>query len=68
LDRYNDAVSNDPVIEMRRDANKNMQTKHGLRWPKLTGSQIVIPQVDARLRTHYHTTWWPHHLTKTIMY
>ncbi len=30
--------------------------------------QIVIPQVDARLWTHYHTTWWPHHLTKTIMY
>jgi hypothetical protein len=31
-------------------------------------SQIVIPQIDARLWTHYHTTWWPHHLTKTIMY
>ena len=30
--------------------------------------QIVIPQIDARLWTHYHTTWWPHHLTKTIMY
>jgi hypothetical protein len=30
--------------------------------------QIIIPQVDARLWTHYHTTWWPHHLTKTIMY
>jgi hypothetical protein len=30
--------------------------------------QIVIPQVDARLWTHYHTTWWPHHLTRTIMY
>ena len=30
--------------------------------------QIVVPQVDARLWTHYHTTWWPHHLTKTIMY
>jgi hypothetical protein len=28
---------------------------------------IVIPQIDARLRTHNHTTWWPHHLTKTIM-
>src|ERR1700688_1021212 len=30
--------------------------------------QVVIPQIDARLWTHYHTTWWPHHLTKTIMY
>jgi putative queuosine salvage protein len=30
--------------------------------------QIVVPQIDARLWTHYHTTWWPHHLTKTIMY
>jgi hypothetical protein len=30
--------------------------------------QVVIPQIDARLWTHYHTTWWPHHLTRTIMY
>jgi hypothetical protein len=30
--------------------------------------QIIIPQIDARLWTHYHTTWWPHHLTQTIMY
>jgi len=30
--------------------------------------QIIIPQIDARLWTHYHTTWWPHHLTETIMY
>ncbi len=30
--------------------------------------QIINPQIDARLWTHYHTTWWPHHLTKTIMY
>jgi len=30
--------------------------------------QVINPQVDARLWTHYHTTWWPHHLTKTIMY
>ncbi len=36
-----------------------------LRPPDL---QILIPQLDARLWTHYHTTWWPHHLTKTIMY
>lgn len=30
--------------------------------------KILMPQLDARLWTHYHTTWWPHHLTKTIMY
>lgn len=30
--------------------------------------QVIIPQIDARLWTHYHTTTWPHHLTKTIMY
>ena len=30
--------------------------------------QIIIPQIDARIWTHYHTTNWPHHLTKTIMY
>ncbi|MGH9747998.1 MAG: queuosine salvage family protein [Candidatus Acidiferrales bacterium] len=30
--------------------------------------QIIIPQIDARLWTHYHTTTWPHHLTRTIMY
>lgn len=30
--------------------------------------QIIIPQIDARLWTHYHTTSWPHHLTETIMY
>ncbi len=30
--------------------------------------QIIIPQIDARLWTHYHTTTWPHHLTQTIMY
>jgi len=30
--------------------------------------QIIIPQIDARIWTHYHTTFWPHHLTKTIMY
>ncbi|MFQ5525671.1 MAG: queuosine salvage family protein [Thermoanaerobaculia bacterium] len=31
-------------------------------------SQIIIPQLDARLWSSYHTTHWPHHLTKTIMY
>jgi len=30
--------------------------------------QVIIPQIDARLWTHYHTTSWPHHLTETIMY
>ena len=30
--------------------------------------QIIIPQIDARFWTHFHTTQWPHHLTKTIMY
>ena len=30
--------------------------------------QVIMPQLDARLWTHYHTTWWPHHLTETIMY
>jgi hypothetical protein len=30
--------------------------------------QILVPQIDFRLWGHYHTTWWPHHLTKTIMY
>jgi hypothetical protein len=37
----------------------NLRAKH---------QQIIIPQLDARLWTHYHTTSWPHHLTKTIMY
>jgi len=30
--------------------------------------QVIIPQIDARLWTHFHTTDWPHHLTRTIMY
>ncbi|MGH9787868.1 MAG: queuosine salvage family protein [Candidatus Acidiferrales bacterium] len=30
--------------------------------------KVIIPQIDARLWTHYHTTHWPHHLTRTIMY
>lgn len=29
---------------------------------------VLIPQIDARLWTHFHTTPWPHHLTQTIMY
>jgi hypothetical protein len=38
---------------------------NALRPPDL---RIIMPQLDARLWTHYHTTWWPHHLTRTIMY
>ncbi len=30
--------------------------------------RIIIPQLDARLWSSYHTTHWPHHLTRTIMY
>ena len=30
--------------------------------------QVIIPQIDARFWTHFHTTDWPHHLTPTIMY
>jgi len=30
--------------------------------------QVIIPQVDARLWLSYHTTHWPHHRTRTIMY
>jgi hypothetical protein len=30
--------------------------------------QVIIPQIDARFWTHFHTTAWPHHLTQTIMY
>ncbi len=30
--------------------------------------QVVIPQVDFRLWSHYHATFRPHHLTRTVMY
>ena len=30
--------------------------------------QLITPQVDARLWTHFRTTHWPHHLTRTTMY
>jgi hypothetical protein len=30
--------------------------------------QLVIPQVDFRLWKTYHATFWPHHLTETVMY
>jgi hypothetical protein len=36
-----------------------------LRPPDL---KVIIPQIDARFWTHFHTTTWPHHLTQTIMY
>ncbi len=38
---------------------------NALRPPEL---RIIIPQLDARLWSSYHTTHWPHHLTRTIMY
>jgi MoxR-like ATPase len=28
--------------------------------------QVILPQIDARLWTHYHTTPWLNHLTRTI--
>lgn len=30
--------------------------------------RIVIPQLDFRLWKTYHATFWPHHLTRTVMY
>jgi hypothetical protein len=30
--------------------------------------QVINAQMDARLWTHYHATFRPHHLTRTIMY
>lgn len=30
--------------------------------------QVIIPQIDYRLWKTYHATFWPHHLTPTIMY
>jgi hypothetical protein len=38
---------------------------NALRPPEL---RVIIPQLDARLWLNYHTTHWPHHLTRTIMY
>ena len=32
------------------------------------GRQLVIPEIDFRLWSAYHTTTWPHHLTRTVMY
>lgn len=32
------------------------------------GKQVIIPQIDARFWTHFHTATWSHHLTRTIMY
>jgi len=43
---------------LREEINK-------IRSPEM---KVIVPQIDARLWTHYHTTFWPHHLTKTIMY
>jgi len=30
--------------------------------------RLVIPEIDFRLWSAYHTTTWPHHLTRTVMY
>lgn len=30
--------------------------------------QVIVPQIDYRLWSHYHETFRPHHLTRTIMY
>ncbi len=30
--------------------------------------QVIEPVVDGRIWTHYHTTYWPHHLTVTTAY
>lgn len=32
------------------------------------GAHLVIPQTDYRLWKTYHATFWPHHLTRTVMY
>jgi len=32
------------------------------------GNQIIAPQVDSRLWTHFHKTDWPYHLTITTAY
>lgn len=32
------------------------------------GARLVIPQLDYRLWKTYHATFWPHHLTRTVMY
>jgi len=30
--------------------------------------QVIVPQVDYRLWSHYHRSFRPHHLTRTTMY
>ena len=30
--------------------------------------QVIVPQIDYRLWSHFHETFRPHHLTRTIMY
>lgn len=66
-------------LMIRRDSSQEVEIRaHTLYATALLAEEInrlrpkdmqtVIPQIDARLWTHYHTTRWPHHLTKTIMY
>lgn len=44
------------------------QLRHELNRRRPADRQLITPQVDARLWTHFHTTHWPHHLTRTTMY
>lgn len=30
--------------------------------------RVIVPQIDYRLWSHYHETFRPHHLTRTVMY
>lgn len=58
-----------PEVEIRAHtiyATALLREEINLRRPP--ERQVIIPQVDARLWTHYHATHWPHHLTRTIMY
>jgi len=32
------------------------------------GMEVIAPQIDYRLWSHFHETFRPHHLTRTIMY
>lgn len=58
---YATALLTDEINRIRAEAQQNAGSQINI-------PQIIIPQIDARLWTHYHTTWWPHHLTRTIMY
>jgi hypothetical protein len=44
------------------------QLRHELNRRRPADRQLITPQVDARLGPHFHTTHWPHPLTRTTMY